>query len=135
MKLSKGFTLIELLVVVAIISILSSIILFSVTQYINRGKDASISGNLVILIPSGEVYYDNNNSSYESYDTDFCDSSVVVNALSQITSSNKHCDASPNAWAACGQLFANDLKAYCVDSRGVKKEIDNSACANMTVCP
>ncbi|MDP2741276.1 MAG: prepilin-type N-terminal cleavage/methylation domain-containing protein [bacterium] len=131
MKLSKGFTLIELLVVVAIISILSSIILFSVVQYINRGKDASVTGNLVILIPSGEVYYDNNNSSYDG----FCSSSVVTNALLQITSSNKHCSASNNAWSACGQLFTNNLKAYCVDSRGVKKEIDDSACQAITVCP
>ena len=128
---NAGFTLIELLVVVAIISILSSIILFSVTQYINRGKDASVSGNLVVLVPAGEVYYDNNDSSYDG----FCSSSVVTNALSQITSATKYCSASNNAWAACGQLFANNLKAYCVDSRGVKKEIDNSACVVMTVCP
>ncbi|MEK7665010.1 MAG: prepilin-type N-terminal cleavage/methylation domain-containing protein [Patescibacteria group bacterium] len=126
-----GFTLIELLVVVAIISILSSIIMFSVTQYINRGKDASVAGNLAVLVPSGEVYYDNNNSSYDG----FCESSVVVNSLSEIASANKHCFASANAWAACGQLFTNNLKAYCVDSRGVKKEIDNSVCANITVCP
>ena len=131
MNKSKGFTLIELLVVVAIIAILSSIILFSVTQYINRGKDASVTGNLVVLVPAGEVYYDNNNSSYNN----FCASSVVQNSLSQITSSNKHCLASANAWAACARLFVNNLKAYCVDSRGVKKEIDDSACIDRTVCP
>lgn len=131
MKQSKGFTLIELLVVVAIISILSSIILFSVTQYINRGKDASVAGNLAVLVPSGEVYYDNNGSSYE----DFCDSSVVQNSLDQIPSSNKHCSASSNAWAACGQLFRDKTKAYCVDSRGIKKEINNSNCTEITVCP
>ncbi|MBI2053741.1 MAG: prepilin-type N-terminal cleavage/methylation domain-containing protein [Candidatus Staskawiczbacteria bacterium] len=127
----KGFTLIELLVVIAIVSILSSIILFSVNQYINRGKDASVVGNLAVLVPAGEVYYDNNNSSYEGY----CDSSVVKDALSEITSANKHCSDGSNAWAACGQLFTDTLKAYCVDSRGVKKEINDSNCQAITVCP
>lgn len=131
MKKSKGFTLIELLVVVAIISILSSIILFSVTQYVNRGKDASVVGNLAVLVPSGEVYYDSNGNSYEN----FCDSSVVQNSLSEIPSPNKHCSESSNAWAACGQLFRDKTKAYCVDSRGIKKEINNSNCVEITVCP
>jgi len=131
MKQSKGFTLIELLVVVAIISILSSIILFSVTQYINRGKDASVAGNLAVLVPSGEVYYDNNDSSYDG----FCLSSVVQNSLSQIPSPNKRCSASSNAWAACGQLFRDKTKAFCVDSRGIKREINNSSCLEITVCP
>lgn len=126
-----GFTLIELLVVIAIVSILSSIILFSVTQYIDRGKDASVAGNLAILVPAGEVYYDNNGSSYDG----FCGSNVVQNSLSQITSANKQCSDGPNAWAACGQLFTSSLKAYCVDSRGVKKEINNSECGAITVCP
>lgn len=129
--LLTGFTLIELLVVIGIIGILSSIILFSVTQYINKGKDASVAGNLAVLVPAGEVYYDNNSSSY----TDFCNSSVVQNSFSQITSDNKHCLASSNAWSACARLFVNDLKAYCVDSRGIKKEINNPACVDATVCP
>ena len=38
-KNGEGFTLIELIVTIAIISILSVIILYSVTQYIGKGKD------------------------------------------------------------------------------------------------
>ncbi|MDP3882561.1 MAG: prepilin-type N-terminal cleavage/methylation domain-containing protein [Candidatus Staskawiczbacteria bacterium] len=140
----KGFTLIELLVTIAIIGILSAIILFAITQYINKGKDSNISGNLVILIPAGEVYYNN----YGSY-ADFCGSPVVENASDQIPhSSDESChdsdtpgiccyiDSNGQEWAACAGLFSKpDKKAFCVDSRGVKKEIDKSACESpITKC-
>ena len=46
MNKSKGFTIIELIVVIAIIAVLATIVLVNVTQYINRGKDAAIKGNL-----------------------------------------------------------------------------------------
>ena len=46
MQKSKGFTIIELLVVIAIIAVLAAIVLVNVTQYINKGKDAAIKGNL-----------------------------------------------------------------------------------------
>ncbi len=132
----RGFTLIELLVGIAIIATLSAIILFNVVQYINKGKDASIKGNLVILVPAGEAYYGANNDSY----TNFCASSVAVNALAQIPSSqNKKCNvdiSTGNTWAVCAQEFTDNTKAYCVDSKGIKEEINNSACIpTLFVCP
>lgn len=133
---NKAFTLIELLVVIAIVGVLSSIILFSVTQYINKGKDASTVGNLVVLVTTGEVYYDHNSTTPNSYEG-FCDTATVVNSLAAISSPKKYCKvrADNNAWVACAQL-TDVTKAYCVDSRGVKKEIDNSYCSqNITVCP
>src|SRR3989344_7539238 len=77
-----GFTLVEIIVVVTIIIILFSIILFIVSQYVNRSKDSNIEGNLVILIPSGEAYYTGHgNNSYgepgghgESGVNNFCNS-------------------------------------------------------------
>lgn len=143
-KLLTGFTLIELLVVIAIIGILSSIVLFNVTQYINTSKDASISGNLATLIPAGEVYY---NISQNTYDG-FCASDVAKKAFSQIpplSSSNclninsvgvPCCKDASDKWAACAQEFRNNAKAYCVDSRGVQKEINNSSCTStIALCP
>ncbi len=138
----KGFTLIELVVVVAIIAILSGVILFSISQYINKGKDSNMAGNMAVLVPAGEIYYNGNSFSYSG----FCSNDVVLNAISQMPENiNGKCRSSTNlvglcckvadkgdSWAACAREFANPSKAYCVDSRGVKKEIDFSKCSSLT---
>ena len=135
---NRGFTLIELVVVIAVIVILSAIILFTVNQYINKGKDSNIKGNLVVLVASGEVYYNGpgGNSYRASVDSDFCDSSVVINAFSRIPSNaSPECEvnSSGDRWVACAQLFTDTSKAYCVDSRGVKEEIDSSVCNQVSI--
>ena len=144
-----GFTLVEIIVVVTIIIILFSIILFIVSQYVNRSKDSNIEGNLVILIPSGEAYYTGHgNNSYgepgghgESGVNNFCNSSVVENAFLQIPSeSDPLCEVNEfgDQWAACAKLFVNKGKAFCVDSRGVKEEMDVALCneeTSLTQCP
>lgn len=145
--MKNGFTLIELLVVVAIIGVLSGVILFSVTQYVNKGKDSNIAGNLSVLIPAGEAFY-NANGSYGYQD--FCDPSVnpvIRNVLSQMPENSEgpcysasvtatsnpqgvccRINVNNDAWAACAQKFTDENKAYCVDSRGVKGEVDISKC-------
>ena len=138
MRKNIGFTLIELVVVIAVIVILSAIILFTINQYINKGKDSNIKGNLAVLVASGEVYYNGSgDNSYRASDTeDFCDSNVVQNARSQIPlNSSFLCKVnfSGDAWAACAKLFTDASKAYCVDSRGLKKEISESDCSEGSV--
>ncbi len=149
MTKSKGFTLVELVVVIAIIGILSTLILFSVSMYLSRGKDSNIQGNLVILVPAGEAWY--NGPGVNSY-TGFCDisDSVIAHAISQMTpNTNINCPGNvaglccnvsndKNSWAACAQEFTDKTKAYCVDSRGVKEEMCRSSCisgASLTQCP
>lgn len=143
MKKEKAFTLIELMVVVAVAAILSGVVMFSAVQYINKGKDSNIKGNLITLIPAGEVWYNANGSSYEG----FCSpaaNSLMKNIISQLPqNSNGSCYSDDNvaglccggnapyytSWAACANEFANAEKAFCVDSRGVRQEIDVSQCA------
>ncbi len=132
--MQKAFTMIELLIVMAVIAILSGIILFSVFQYINLGKDSNIAGNLSVLVPAGEIYY-NNSGSYE----DFCESEIVKNSFSQMPQNpnGAWCSVSVSGekWAACAVKFSSSEKAFCVDSRGVKKDINSDSCnANITEC-
>jgi len=152
-KKQDGFTLIELIVVIVIIAILSGIIMFAVSQYISKGKDSNISGNLAILIPAGEVFYNVGNN----YDG-FCNpgqngNSAMQNAIRQMpqnpagacpggdisdpddwtSTANPAgicCYAESQAWAACVKKFTDSNSAYCVDSRGIKKEITNTQCLN-----
>jgi len=147
MKNNKGFTLIELIVTIAIISVLSGIILFTTSQYINKGKDSNIASNLAVLIPAGETFYNNASNKY----TGFCDtesSSVLAYNISQMPVNSSGDCATNNAgvccsvaedgqsWSACAQEFSDPTKAYCADSRGVKEEICNSFCtSNLTQCP
>lgn len=130
----QGFTLIELLVVIAIIAILTSIVLFGATQYIAKGKDASIRGKLAVLISAGELWYDKNGSNYEG----FCSSPTVTRALEDApsASADEHCNVNDGiAWAVCAKLFLNPAKAFCVDNRGNQKEVNYTYCsADHTNC-
>jgi prepilin-type N-terminal cleavage/methylation domain-containing protein len=149
-NMQKGFTLIEIIVVMAIIAVLYGIILFSVNLYISKGKDSNVSGNLAILVPAGEVWY----NSYVTY-SNFCDpaqNSALNNAISQTpdqptgapcynasTKKGVCCKVASDglSWAACAREFVTQTYAYCVDSRGVKKDIAVGLCsASMaTACP
>ncbi len=62
MNLKKGFTLIELLVVVAIIGILASVVLASLTSARSKGKDAAIFAQLSNARAQAELYYASNNN-------------------------------------------------------------------------
>jgi len=153
----KGFTLIELVIVITIIAILYGVILFSVTQYINKGKDSNILGNLAILVPAGEVFYNGNSGSYSGFCNPTGSSGAVLkNALSQMppqsspapcytsstipTSSTNNagvcCKVATdgNSWAACARKFTTPANYYCVDSRGVKEEVTGT-CSLITQCP
>lgn len=132
MRKERAFTLIELIVVIAIIAVLSGVILFSITQYINKGKDSNVSGNLVALIPAGEVFYNIGNS-YSG----FCASGVVTTAFStsQIPSgANPRCAVAPSgqSWLACAQEFTTSSNIYCVDSRGMKEDVSSGNCTTLT---
>ena len=142
MKTSKGFTIIELLVVVAIIAVLTGIVLVNVTSYINKGKDASVQGNLSTVLTNASVFYDTNGSY-----TGNCASANVAAALAAAdkafdgnATANEvtDCNETASAWAACGQLKVTD-SYFCVDSTGTKKtNATRTTCVTawtQTVCP
>lgn len=152
---SKGFTLIELMITIAIIAMLSVVVMFSVTQYVSKGKDSNISGNLAVLVPAGETYYNFNEAKNGNGYHDFCVSNPVKNAIEQMPiNADGNCYSETrtdvtnpagvcckvadgnDAWAICARQFTDPTKAFCVDSRGVKRDICNSDCQNnITECP
>lgn len=133
-KSGAGFTIIELLVVVAIIAVLAAIVLVNVTQYINKGKDAAIKGNMATILTNMAVYYDDNGN-YTSFFgaanlTYQTPAAAIVSAGKAVTTGLKT-DTNDQA-CACSTLYDTTNGTYCVDSSGYKRQT-NVACA--TRCP
>lgn len=56
----RGFTIIELIVVIAVIAVLASIVLVSVTQYIQKSKDARLKAEFNQMAKAVIMYKSNN---------------------------------------------------------------------------
>jgi prepilin-type N-terminal cleavage/methylation domain-containing protein len=142
MKKQKGFTIIELIVVIAIIAVLAGVVLVNVTQYINKGKDAAIKGNLSSVMTNGAVYADNN-TTYAG----FCgspgatvpltaaDTAWGTGGTAAVCFANSVIDGTVpinGQWCACKQLKSDTAKVFCVDSSGKKAE-STAACTAVCV--
>lgn len=132
MKTQKGFTIIELIVVIAIIAVLATIVMINVTQYIAKGKDAAIKGNMASLTTSAAVFFNEQNPN--TY-TGMAANAAVTAANTQINKASgtlNYLNVTDQAWCACANLVAVD-NYYCVDSTGLKEEAAGD-CATTTLC-
>ncbi|MGH7249669.1 MAG: type II secretion system protein [Minisyncoccia bacterium] len=141
-KLSRGFTLLELLVVVAIIGLLTSVVLISLTSARNKGADAGVKSNLVNAMSQAEVFYNTNTALPGTY-TNVCAvgpvggtstiyalvtaaakaaglSSYTADTTGTLTTAT--CNDSASAWAAEVPLKSVANSMWCVDSTGKSKE-------------
>jgi prepilin-type N-terminal cleavage/methylation domain-containing protein len=130
----KGFTIIELIVVIAIIAVLAAIVLVNVTQYINKGRNAAIKGNLSSLMTTAADYF-NTNGSYASLSE-----TNVKNAITAIpvTTSdaamwqfNIRSNTTHDGFCACAMEVPTGTTGtiFCVDSTGAKVETAATTCS------
>jgi len=136
---SKGFTLIELLVVVAIIGILASVVLASLSSVRTKGADAGIKSDLISIRSQAELLY----VTYGGYGVDATPTAFALGACTNtadtlfsngivwaqvsnamtISGGLESCMSTKNSWAVGIQLKQNpNTEAWCVDSSGNSKK-------------
>jgi prepilin-type N-terminal cleavage/methylation domain-containing protein len=135
-KNKKGFTIIELIVVIAIIAVLAAIVLVNVTQYINKGKNAAIKGDLSSVTVRAAVYFDSTSAGTGSL---FIASSDVTSVTTALAASNIGVTAVTGAstlastiqqWCMCAPLIpTSGTTTFCVDGLGAKVEYATGACS------
>ena len=142
MNLKKGSTLIELLVVVAIIGILASVVLSSLSNARAKGGDAAVKSNLNIVRAHSEIFASNNSYSYlpaggaafgiaspcpaysgvgtNMLSRDPNISAAVAEAINR-GSGVSSCYNSATRWAVAVGLRTNANNSWCIDSAGNSK--------------
>jgi len=134
MNKQKGFTIIELIVVIAIIAVLAAIVLVNVTQYIAKGKDSAIKGNMSSMATIAAAFYDNNSSMFLDSATphviDLSTDAAFAAGKAAIEDSNgpaNNVNSSRIATAWCVQSALNEAgKYWCVDNTGYKGDTGNA---------
>jgi prepilin-type N-terminal cleavage/methylation domain-containing protein len=135
-KLSVGFTLIEVLVVIAIISVLASVVLASLSIIRDKGINSAIKENLITIRAQTELYYTGNDNYGDDIaggcsvaNTIFVDDTVVASAIAAILKINggnaltcmaddglPGLGATASSWAVSSPLHGGG--SWCVDSFG-----------------
>jgi prepilin-type N-terminal cleavage/methylation domain-containing protein len=142
-SLNLGFTLIELLVVVAIIAILVSVVLVSLSNAKNKGADASVKTNLNTVRGESELFFSNNDNKFlpaggSTFAIATCPvySASGTNMLSLDKSiayaiaeaakrggNGSSCYNSSTTWSVAVGLKTSATTSWCIDSGGASKQV------------
>ncbi len=119
---NKGFTLIELLVVVAIIGILSSVVLASLSSAREKARIASVKSNMKNMVTEAELYYSDNGtySGMCNNTTGACNGTMAKYCNSIISNGDTvACYAVNKRWGATVKLNSDSTKNYTVNQQGI----------------
>lgn len=138
---NAGFTLIELLIVIAIIGILSSVVLGSLSSARTQANDSKVKQQLLNVRSAAEIYftahYNYGASTFSCSSGMFSDtSSGMVNVAKSVNypvgENTMICNSNGNAYAVSDNLSASSTY-WCVDSTGASKQ-ESATVGSSTAC-
>lgn len=135
--LDSGFTLVELLVVVAILGILTSVVLVSLSTANTRAKDGAVQADVVSIRDQAQLYYNDNggyslnganipaSSSCTTASSVFVDPRVALQIVAADSANGGarsvvcNVAAGGSAYAVYAELASAAGTYFCVDSNGI----------------
>ena len=137
MNKNKGFTIIELIVVIAIIAVLAAIVLVNVTQYIAKGKDASIKGSMSSMATIAAAFYDGHSSNFlaNGGSASSINDSAFIAGVAAVNNANGDSNdvvvrVIAGSWCVESKLNDSSAGNWCVDAQGYKG--NSLHCGNAT---
>lgn len=120
--LQRGFTVLELLIVIAIMGILASIVIVSLSDSREESEDAAIMSTLVNMRTDAHVYYETHDDTFSGA----CSTSHMQAAYDDVSAMSPGdvvCNNNDQSWLMAADLHSDEdgdgmSDYFCVDSAG-----------------